>query len=812
MANVKLKYVLFFLILALFIQQPSSVASLPEINPRLLKQFWDAVWISYPGGNRKAYGVYHFRKTFRLDEKPSGFVIHVSADNRYKLYVNGHEVADGPARGDLEHWRFETVDIAPYLNRGNNIIASVVWNYGEYVPWAQMTYETAFVVQGNSDIEAVVNTDRTWKVLENESYAPIPQLHPDWPVGAGWKQYSNEWIELSGFVVTGPGDRIDGKLYPWGWERVEYDDRNWKTPVHVARAAVRGIRKGESHWRLVPRMIPPLEKKLQRMVAIRRILGAEVDEKFLSGKKTLLIPARSKVSLLLDQTYLTTAYPEIILSGGKGSRIRLTYAESLFRGPGDKGHRDQIEGKYLLGQTDEFLADGGDNRFFTTLWFRTFRFIELEVETAGQPLIINSFQSRFGAYPYREEAVFESDDPSLKKIWDTAWRTVRLCSGETFFDCPYYEQLQYAEDSRVQALITLYVSGDDRLMRKAIKQFDDSRIPEGLVSSRYPSHVPLMIPTASLFWVAMLHDYWMHRGDEQFVRSFLPGVRSVIGWYERHLTDRGLLGNMPWWNFVDWVEEYDYGVPPGAEEGETAVITLEFLYALRYAEQLARVLGKPGDAQEYRRLIDRVSNAVKTHCWSDSRHMFAETPEKKIFSQHSNIMAILTDLIPAEEQPELFDKIVSVPDLLQCTYYYRFYLTRALKKSGNGERFLEMLEPWYDMLEQGLTTFAETPVSPRSDCHAWSASPIYDLLATVCGVEPIEPGFRRVRIEPHLGRLQWIKASMPHPAGKIHCHLKRLGEVGIIGEIELPAAITGVFIWEGQEVELHAGKQKIEFK
>ncbi|WP_229206171.1 hypothetical protein [Dyadobacter fermentans] len=78
----------------------------------------------------KEYGVYKFRKTIELNAKPASFFVHVSADNRYKPFVNGKHVSQGPARGDLYFWNFETVDIAPYLNAGSNTVAAVVWNEG----------------------------------------------------------------------------------------------------------------------------------------------------------------------------------------------------------------------------------------------------------------------------------------------------------------------------------------------------------------------------------------------------------------------------------------------------------------------------------------------------------------------------------------------------------------------------------------------------------------------------------------------------------------------------------------------------------
>jgi hypothetical protein len=132
------------------------------INPSLLRHEWPASWISCPGIGGREYGVYHFRKSFVIDHRPERFIVHVSADNRYRLWVNGHVVCSGPARGDLQHWNFETVDLAPFLQAGSNVIAALVWNMGVYAPAAQISNQTAFLVQGDGEAEKVVNTGRSW--------------------------------------------------------------------------------------------------------------------------------------------------------------------------------------------------------------------------------------------------------------------------------------------------------------------------------------------------------------------------------------------------------------------------------------------------------------------------------------------------------------------------------------------------------------------------------------------------------------------------------------------------------------------------
>jgi hypothetical protein len=191
--------------------------------------------------------------------------------------------------------------------------------------------------------------------------------------------------------------------------------------------------------------------------------------------------------------------------------------------------------------------------------------------------------------------------------------------------------------------------------------------------------------------------------------------------------------------------------------------------------------------------------------------LFADTPERKAFSQHANVMAVLSGCVEGEEARALVERLNTEKGLTQCTQYFRFYLLRAMKAVGLGNQYVSMLQPWHDMLARGLTTFAERPDPTRSDCHAWSASPNYEFLATVCGIEPAAPGFKTVKIEPHLGYLKHVQGTVPHPAGDIEVRLTRT-EKGIEGEVTLPAGLNGQFVWQERTLSLHPGRQAVKIE
>ena len=305
---------------------------------------------------------------------------------------------------------------------------------------------------------------------------------------------------------------------------------------------------------------------------------------------------------------------------------------------------------------DNFLPDGGPHRVFEPLWWRTWRYLDLDIQTAGEPLQLESLNAYFTAYPFEERASFNSGDPELDQIWEISWRTARLDAHETYMDTPYYEQLQYVGDTRIQALISYAVAGDDRLARQAIEAFDASRIPDGITRSRYPSSLPQIIPTFSLLWIGMLRDYWMYRPDRAFrsldcCKARAPSSTGSPATNKPTVCSKKL----PWWSFIDWVPSGE--IPTYDAHNESCVTTLQYLGALEDGADLEHRLGDPVLATAIR-LARPVSAGPLNKCWSASRGLLADNPDKKIFSQQANILGVLYDVIPKDQQQEVLRKML----------------------------------------------------------------------------------------------------------------------------------------------------------
>lgn len=768
----------------------------------LLHKPWTAQWIG-PAENTKSYGVYHYRKTITLPAKPEHYVVHISADNRCKLWVNGKLCFIGPTRGDTQHWNFESIDLAPYLLSGENTIAALVWNYGDHRPLLQISIRTGLIIQGDGEAEKEINTNMSWKSFHNQGYKPLKPALP--------------YI----YYASSPGDQVDFNESLSGWELSSFDDSEWRPATEIGSGLPKGVFAWSFSWMLIPSTLPQMERTSQRFLSVRETSGLTTPKEFPTSKKNFSIPANTTATLLLDQGHLTNAYPVIDFSGGKNARIHIHYAEALFikqhdsidwRSQRSKGNRNEVAGKRFVGVADEVISNGTTQQFIPLDW-RTFRYVKLTITTKEEPLIMEDVYSIFTAYPFQLNASFTASDPVLTNIFSIGWRTARLCAEETYMDTPLYERLQYYGDTRIQALVSLFNSGDDRLMRQAIRLGDQSRISEGITRSRYPSHEDQFIPPFSLWWIGMVHDYYMYRNDTTFVLEMLPGIRQVLTFFQRYQQPDGRLKQVPYWLFTDWVSinGWGRGMPPIGTDGCSAVLDLQLLWAYQLAAQIENDLGMKDYATLYEYQSGRLKQAIQKEYWNEQRNLYSDIADKTYYSQHTNALAILTKLVPAEKAQQLSTKLLQDKTLTLATIYFLYYVNQALAKAGAGDQYINQLDIWKESIAHGLTTWPEISDinNTRSDCHAWGASPNIEFLRIVLGIDTETPGFKSICIKPHLGNLKSAEGSMPHANGKITAAYLKNKKGEYQSTIQLPIGTSGKLIWKEKVYELKAGVNEI---
>jgi hypothetical protein len=729
-----------------------------------------------------------FRRTFAVTDPRAAGVIHVSADSRYLLYLNGALISRGPARGDIHHHFYDSVDLKGRLQPGRNVLAALVLDMSRVAhrptalgaPCAIMTYTGGFLLEG--EITAAAGSAERldtglagWRVLADRAH-----------------RFQNDGTRFEGY--HGYFEHRVSRETPAGWTQPDFDDGQWPAATTLFLAERHENRRDPtSPYGLLPRMIPALEEqRVDRFSDVFLPGGGDAGEGWralLARDHPLEIPAGTTVTVILDTGRLTTAYPELHTRGGAGARIRLKYAEALrlpWTTPGARllgkpqslanlaSHfADEANGwtfdrrGQITGWSDLWEPAGVGSEDFEPWHWRAFRYVGVEITTGGAPLLLQSVRHRFTAYPYRVTATFACSDPKLERVWQTALHTMRLCSHETFEDCPHYEQMQYAGDTMITSKIAMLTTGDYALSRQALYHFDWSRLPEGLTHSRYPSRLLQVIPSWSLHWITNLRDYAYCSGDLATARDLLPGARAVLDWFRRHADADGLPQKLPFWNITDWCPWWPRGVVPGADAGPTCIISAQYIVALDEVADLCRVLGRPDDATALAREADALRAALHRRFWSETEGLYFDRPGGPEISQYGNAWAVVCGAADAATRARLLQRFPTDPKLAPGSFFWWHAGFRALDLCGAYDRMPAFLGPWHEMVDHGLDTFVEENSYWRSLCHAWSAHPALEFQTRILGVTPAAPGFARVQVAPHRCGLTSATGSVCTPRGPV---------------------------------------------
>ena len=775
-----------------------------DLNMHVVQPFDEAAWIWHPAFTNEPSAhpprFLRFSRRFTSDGAP--LVLDVSADERFVLYLDGAFVARGPNRGTVENWLYQSYEIA--LPPGEHVLEAVCWTIGEFAPLAQLSWKGGFALKAEGTYDERLTTGKAaWDVAEIRGIVPTGTSK----VGC--------WGAGSEFTVTGAFPERGGASVPVVVVR-DTARRTFKYPDSGLR--LRG-------WMPYPADLPDQTEDVRRPGRfVAAFEGTDRDRKYaqadadhalvgelnglLRGGKAVLKPGTSFRAVWDLDDYIC-AYPQLTLSGGRGSRIEWAWAESLrdrraTGGPnkGLKGNRDAFDGKLMHGMTDVFLPDGRRGASFTLPWWRCGRWCELCVTVGDEPLELEGLEIVESRYPLACESTFSCEDRTLDGVQTICARVQQMCAHDMLFDGPYYEQQMYPGDSRVQLLVISAMTADDRLVRRAIELFERAARDDGLVPMNWPTRGLQESLTYTLCYAMMYGDYVRWHRNADWLRARLPGLRRTMFALAGYEDGDGLLGCTPGWPFVDWAKGLG-GWKPDAPAN--ALVNLFYALALRSAAEAERAIGEREMEKVWTERAERVCRSVVAKFWDEGRGLMADDLAHTRWSEHAQCLAMLAGALSPDQDQSAFAGLVSATDLTRTTVYFSHYLFETYLRHGRADLFLKRLDLWRDYVKLGLRTTLEMPGESRSDCHAWGAHPLYHLRTGVAGIRPSAPFFGAVEIAPCPGPLREIRASVPHPDGMIAVDLRFDGAGNVTGSVDLPKGLSGAFVWRGRRHPLVTG-------
>lgn len=775
------------------VQSPVGHLADANIVPRYPIEQARWIWLPEHRGERPALA--RCELEFEASDELST-VLHVSADERFMLWLDGELLARGPDLSDPGHWAFASYAIT--LKPGRHRLEALVWWFGEAAPFNQMHLRPGFILAAE-DRPDLATGHGPWRIAE------IPGV----TLGQGMPDT---------FQLIGPSLRLDAHLW--------FAPPQWLTPRAMPMPSMGWGTKNSSH-RLHPTPLPEQRwspRKLGRARAARPL--GDPDAPWSSGSDPAVLAAWQLLGngetaltcqpgegweVLFDFEDYVCAHPFITWSG-EGSELVWDWAESLYVRPtaagnhgGAKGNRDEIDGKFFRGFGDTFMAAAETREQFNPVW-RAGRYIRLRLRAGPRGAHLAALAVAETRYDAPQQLEITTPDPALQAALPIMIRSLEIGHHEVFCDTPFYEQLMYTGDTHVR-LLNEYISNHDiAAARHAITLFDWSRGECGWVAGRYPSRFFQIIPVYSLSWIFMVRDYAWWRDDPPTVRAALPGMRATLDLWLEHLPVDGLVGHLPGWNYLDSAAGWKQGVPPGLESGGSTSVNLLLLLALRNAAELERIHGETTRAALWTEKADALGHTLLAQRWDAQAGLWNETAHGEP-SEHAQALAALADATPAadlERNLEAWQR--ELPRLPRANLYFSFFVFAAFAKAGRTDLLLARLDFWRNLPARGFFTTPEHEHDDcRSDSHAWSAHPLYHLVAGVAGIQPDAPAFGRVLIAPRPAHWPSLRVRCCHPRGFLEVDLTFDGDA-LGGFVELPAGVTGRLLWRDREIPLPSGR------
>ena len=687
----------------------------------------DCRWISHKNAGASDNATYYFKKEFDLCCVENA-TIDISAQARYKLFINNEFVACGPCKGTREKTYFDSLDVTSYLKVGKNEIFIEVLQLvsddmqGKMSPIEGVLRVGAMLLVAELSCgSTTIKTDESWLV------AKAPVKHES--ARSCYSAATRELADLTADPV------YENAIIQTGVSNAEVDHYWWGSTNKCF---------------LYDRPIPMLDFKDKTDIV-------SYDGEFFEAK------------------YLTFGFPTF-RAKGKGT-VRLYYFECFTEIQGKTNNkRTDRSLDFTKEMYDEITVDG--EACFTPFWFRCFRFIKPEF-TGDVTVSLEKMIEVNYPLDIRTDYDFGRDDDN--KLWEISVRTLQRCMHETYEDCPFYEQLQYCMDTSTQMIFNYQLSQNDLLARKAMDDFAAAQLANGLMPSRTPSVGDQHIPTFQFYFIFMVYAHYTRFGDIDLVRKHLRAIDGVIEWFTNHINEDGVVGQSKYWNFVDWAKPWGYvenendgGVPVGIHGGVIGLYNPMMAYFLQCGAKLNAVCGRLDVAEEYLATAQMLKENTEKYFYDKEKGLYADNLEHTRYSQHMQTWCVLSGIATGRKAKQIMKNSLDLE--AKATYAFAYFYFRALEICGMYKYTEEMMQSYRHLLDLDCTTVPETPEYSRSDCHAWGALAIYEFSATVLGVRTENVAEKSVSIKPYIVGREYARGTVSTINGEVLVEWKKNGK------------------------------------
>jgi hypothetical protein len=671
--------------------------------------------------------------TLILAARPKHAELFITADSRYRLWLNGHAVARGPARSYPWHQSVDRIDVAPYLQSGANAVAVQVYQPG-YSHFAYTHRGAAgLLVHLVCDGCTQMVTSADWRVRRNPSFASLVPR-----------------VSIYGSGVEDRDLRLDDD-----WSAPGYDSASWSPPRIVAPLG--GYPWLELHERVTPllaeRELPltlvevrtgHLDETIEPHVALRTAWQDGAPAEPHMGAWATQSSEGTGWLFDLGRAYACQGWVEIE-GAVAGQTLLVSYAEKTSDGQlvisdPDTYCRVRMTDRYRL-RTGSQLAEPFSLRGGRYLLFwLSGRAADGSTASAPAPalsLCRLHFHARTVEYPLGERRRLATDDPQLQQIAQLCEETLVACLQDSFVDSAWRESSLWLGDALPQALTFHAMTGDVRPLRQALKLAVHGAYPDGVLPGVLAGEVhAYAIVDYNFMWVELLSVYLEQTGDSDLLLELWPSLVKLLDRFHADLSGdgpaHGLIVSQPGRRlFLDWA--------PVSRREPSAIYNLHYLLALQTAIRLAQHLARHTDERRWQARARVLRQAIRSafchdgRCWDDL--------SRSTCSQLAAAFAVLTGTALPGEEPGLLDQIIARSldlddthrpgDMVLASPFMHHYLFEALRSRNRADAVITIIRVrWGRWAAAGYPTAWENwsvDFPDGSQCHAFSAHPRFHL-------------------------------------------------------------------------------------
>ena len=642
-----------------------------------------------------------FKRSFNFDGAER-VIIRLTADDYFKLYINGKFVGQGPTAGYHFCYYYNEFDITELLKIGENEI--LVHNYYQGVinrVWNSGDYRMGMISDVIADEKVILSTDESWL------YAPLKSITGECNIG----------------YETGYSECVDSRV-------------------------------------AIKEFIPCLTKATDYTFADAPSVNLDVYEKKATEIKNL-----NGGGIFLDFGQEITGTLNLTAEGKSGERVLIRYGEEL----NDDG-TVRYQTRCYCNYEDTLILNGKESKF-KGYDYKAFRYAEVLPESPE--ISIKDITATVRHYPFDDTAcTIKSSNEVLDAVFNICKNGVKFGSQDIFVDCPSREKGQYAGDLTVTSASHIYLTGDIRLMQKAIiNQAQSQAVSDGILAVTPGSYMQEIADYSLQFPILLLRHY-MHTGDTEFLKEMLPVSEKMLAHFKQFDRGDGMLERVDTWNLVDWPDNlrdnYDFALTTPIGAGCHNVINAFYVGAVSQTEQIKDILGIPYENKS--RALKEKFNSI---FFDENQGKYVDSEGSSHASLHANVIPLYYGLEPKSSTDNIADFIAKKG--VVCGVYMSYFYLKALAKAGRYDAVWNTLvskstTSWYNMVKEGGTTcFEAWGVDQKfntSLCHPWASAPVSVIVEDVLGLTPTAPGWEDYTFNPHIPEDVSITATIPLVNGK----------------------------------------------